>query len=84
MLLSENMHSLTKEWALKRIDRTPVISTSIFTTSKLYKIEKILTKHKALVAAIFLLTAQFALYDFDLAEYSTTNYHGAVIEKSTN
>ena len=69
MLLSENMNTLTKDWALKRIGRTPIIKVDIFTKSKLDKIEKALLKYKALLAIVFLLLAQFALYDFDIAEY---------------
>jgi hypothetical protein len=78
MLLSENMHALTKDWALKRINRTPADSANIFVNLKLGKIAKTLTRHKALVAILFLLVAQFALYDFNLSEYATTNHHGAV------
>ena len=76
MLLSENMNTLTKDWALKRIGRTPIIKVDIFTKSKLDKIEKALLKYKALLAIVFLLLAQFALYDFDIAEYVATNHHG--------
>lgn len=77
MLLSENMNTLTKDWALKRIGRTPIIKSDIFTKSKLDKIEKVLLKYKALLAIVFLLLTQFALYDFDVAEYTATNYYGA-------
>ena len=77
MLLSENINTLTKEWALKRIGRTPIVKADIFTKFKIKKIEKILLKYKAIIALVFLLLAQFALYDFDIAEYMTTNYHGA-------
>lgn len=77
MLLSENMNTLTKNWALKRIGRTPIIKSDIFTKSKLDKIEKILLKYKTILAIVFLLLTQFALYDFDVAEYTTTNHYGA-------
>jgi hypothetical protein len=76
MLLSENMDSLTKDWALKRVNRTPANSTDIFGILKLSKIARTLTKYKALVAILFLLTSQLALYDFNLAEYTTTNHYG--------
>lgn len=77
MLLSENMNTLTKDWALKRIGRTPIIKADIFAKFRVGKIEKILLKYKAIIALVFLLLAQFALYDFDIAEYTTTNHHGA-------
>lgn len=80
MLLSENMNTLTKDWALKRIGRTPIIKADIFTKSKLHKIEKVLLKYKAIIAIAFLLLAQFALYDFDIAEYTATNHHGANVK----
>lgn len=76
MLLSENMNTLTKDWALKRIGRTPIIKSDIFTKSKLNKIEKVMLKYKAIISIVFLLLTQFALYDFDVAEYTTTNHYG--------
>lgn len=78
MLLSENMNALTRDWALKRISRTPIINTDIFTKSKVTKIERALLKYKAIIAIIFLLLAQFAIYDFDIAEYTATSHHGAI------
>lgn len=78
MLLSENMNALAKDWALKRVARTPIIDTNVFTKHKVSKIEKVISKYKAIIAVIFLLLAQVALYDFDIAEYTSTSYHGAV------
>lgn len=78
MLLSENMNALTRDWALKRIARTPIINTDIFTKSKVTKIDRVLSKYKAIIAIIFLLLAQFAIYDFDIAEYTATSHHGAI------
>lgn len=82
MILSENMNSLTKEWALKRIDRTPA-PDNLFVALKLYRVEKVIAKYKALIGVIFLLTMQFAIYDFEMSEYTTSNSHGAgdVIEE---
>jgi len=76
------MHSLTKEWAVKNIDRTPV-PYNLFVALKLYRVEKIVAKYKALIGIIFLLIMQFAVYDFDMLEYTTSNSHGAgvVIEE---
>ena len=76
MLLSENMNTLTKDWALKRIERAPIIKSDIFTKFKLNKIEKVLLECKAIIAIVFLLLTQFVLYDFDLVEYTTANHHG--------
>lgn len=78
MLLSENMNTLTKDWALKRISRTPIVNTGIFTKYKARKVEKILSKYKAIIAIAFLLLAQFAIYDFDIAEYTAASHHGAI------
>lgn len=78
MLLSENMNTLAKDWALKRIARTPIINPSVFTGHKVQRIEKVLSRYKAVIAIAFLLLAQFALYDFDIAEYTSTSHHGAV------
>jgi hypothetical protein len=79
MLLSENMHSLTKEWALKRIDRTPM-PYNLFVALKLYRVERVVAKYKALIGIIFLLIMQFAAYDFDMSEYTTSNSHGASVQ----
>jgi len=80
MLLSESINVLTrdnaliKDWALKRISRTPIISMEY----KVTKIERVLSKYKAIIIIAFLLLAQFALYDFDIAEYTATSHYGAI------
>lgn len=75
MIISDNTNSLTKEWALKRINRTAA-PDNLFIVLKLYRIEKVLTKYKALIAMIFLLATQFFMYDFDMSEYTTSNPYG--------
>ena len=71
ILLSENMNTLTKDWALKRIGRTPIIKSDIFTKSKLNKIEKVLLKYKAIIAVVFLLLTQFNITSYTLIYLST-------------
>lgn len=76
MILSEDMNSLTKDWASRRIARTPIVKADIFKKFRTCEV-KILLQYKAIIVLMFLLLAQFSFYDFDITEYSTSNHHGA-------